>query len=206
MSKYVKDLVVQDLRHRLAGVQDGLLVNVVGLDANKTVVLRKQLRERGIHLLVVKNSLAKRATEGTSLGAAFAATEGTLAMVWGGTDFVSLAKDIIALGRNDQFAAFQTRGGVLDGEPLTPERVKDISRWPNRLEQLSLLMGQILGPGARLSAQLLGPGGALASQIEEQGKKAGPAEAPSAAQDETPAEPAGETPAGSTEQTNASEA
>ena len=61
MSKYVKNLVVQDLKRRLDGVDDAVLVNVVGMEANETVVLRKQFRDKGIGLLVVKNSLAKRA-------------------------------------------------------------------------------------------------------------------------------------------------
>jgi len=42
MSKYVKDLVTQEIARRLDGVDDALLVNVVGLDANKTVVLRRR--------------------------------------------------------------------------------------------------------------------------------------------------------------------
>ena len=71
MSKYVKNLVSNDIARRLSGVQDALLVNVVGMNANQSVVLRKQLREKNIHLLVIKNSLAKRATEGTPLAAAF---------------------------------------------------------------------------------------------------------------------------------------
>ena len=44
MSKYVKDLVVQDLQRRLDGVDDAVLVDVIGLDANTSVLLRKQLR------------------------------------------------------------------------------------------------------------------------------------------------------------------
>ena len=67
MSKQVKDLVAKDVARRLEGVEDAVLVNVIGMGANETVVLRKQLREKDIRLLVVKNSLAKRATEGTPL-------------------------------------------------------------------------------------------------------------------------------------------
>jgi large subunit ribosomal protein L10 len=171
MSKYVKSLVVQELASRLVGVQDALLVNVVGLDANQTVLLRRRLREKNLHLLVVKNGLARRATEGTPLAAAFAGAEGTLAMVWGDQDFPTLAKEIVALDKSAEFKAFAARGGVMDGERLTAARVQAISKWPNRQEQLSLLVGQILGPGARLAAQLAGPGGALASQIEQKSKE-----------------------------------
>jgi large subunit ribosomal protein L10 len=172
MSKYVKNLVAQDIARHLEGVQDALLVNVVGMDANQTVVLRKHLREKNIRLLVVKNSLAKRATEGTPLAAAFDSSEGSLALVWGGEDFVSLVKEVTRLDQNAQFAQFQARGGVLDGERLTPEKVKEISRWPNRQQQLGILLGQILSPGALLLSQILSPGGALASQIEKKSEEA----------------------------------
>ena len=63
----------------------------------QTVVLRKELREKGIQLTVVKNSLARRATEGTVLAPAFEGLEGTLAAVWGAEDFVSLAKEVVRL-------------------------------------------------------------------------------------------------------------
>jgi ribosomal protein L10 len=171
MSKYVKELLTKDLGRRLEGVEDALLVNVVGLDANKTVALRKDLRDKNIHLLVVKNSLAKRATEGTRLSAAFEGVEGTLAVVWGGEDFVSLAKEVTNLDKDAGYEQFQARGGVMDGEQLTAERVKEISKWPSRLEQLSILSGQILAPGSKLAGCLVGPSGALASQIEQKSKE-----------------------------------
>ena len=58
----------------------------------------------------------------------------------------------------------------MDGKPLSAEDVKAVSKWPSRTEQLSLLLGQILSPGATLSAQLLGPGRQLASQIKQKGE------------------------------------
>jgi ribosomal protein L10 len=171
MSKHVKDLVTKDVARRLEGVDDALLVNVVGLDANQTVVLRRELREKDIHLLVIKNSLAKRAAEGTPLAAAFDGAEGALAMVWGGEDFVSLTKEVCRLDAGDDYPEFEARGGVMDGDHLTADKVKAISKWPNRQEQLSLLSGQILSPGASLASQLIGPGGALASQIEKKSEE-----------------------------------
>ena len=55
----------------------------------------------------------------------------------------------------------------MDGESLSAEKVLAISKWPNRQEQISLLVGQILSPGANLSAQLLGPGAQLAGQVKK---------------------------------------
>jgi len=169
MSKFVKNLITQELSGRLDGVEDALLVNVIGMDANESVVLREQFREKRIELLVVKNSLIRRAAEGTSLAPAFEGVSGSVALVWGAEDFITLTKEVIALDRGREFLKFKARGGVMDGEHLTADRVREISKWPNREEQLSILSGQILSPGANLSAALLGPGAALASQIKSKG-------------------------------------
>ena len=56
---------------------------------------------------------------------------------------------------------------------LSADEVKAVSKWPSREEQLSILVGQILSPGATLSAQLLGPAAQLASQIEQKGEERG---------------------------------
>jgi ribosomal protein L10 len=173
MSKYVKDLITSDLRRRLSGVTDALVVDVIGLENNKAVELRKRLRAKRINLLVVKNSLARRATEGTALAPAFEGAAGTLALLWGGEDLVSLAKDVIQLTEKNDFAPFAAKGGVMDGQRLSAAQVKEVSKWPSRREQLSILVGQILGPGATLSAQLLGPGARLASQFKQKGEEAG---------------------------------
>ncbi len=171
MSRYVKDLIAADVSKRLEGVEEALLVNVVGLDANTTVALRKELREKNISLMVVKNSLARRASEGTPLAKAFDQAEGTLALMWGAEDIVSLAKEAKRFSDSKDFDAFKTRGGVMDGEPLSAERVAEISKWPSREEQLSILVGQICSPGANISGALCGPGAALASQVKKKSEE-----------------------------------
>lgn len=171
MSKYLKDLITNELRSRLDGVSDALVVDVIGMEANANVHLRKTLREKNIKLMVIKNSLAARATEGTSLAPAFEGSTGTSAVVWGGEDVVSLAKEVMRLAGNDEYAPFAAKGGVMDGEQMSKEDVAAVSKWPSRQEQLSLLVGQILSPGANLSAQLLGPGRNLASQVKQKSEE-----------------------------------
>ncbi len=172
MSKYVKNLITDHIRNRLTGLEHALLVNLSALNGVANNRLRMELQKENIRLMVVKNSLARRATEGTPLAAAFEQAEGSLAVLWGGEDIVSLAKLLTKLGESKEFQKLETRGGVLDGARLSPEDVKDVAKWPTRLEQLSLLMGQVLSPGAKLSSQLLGPGGLLASQVDKQAEGA----------------------------------
>lgn len=172
MSKYVKNLIADDLRQRLQNVHDALLVNMVGLNANANTRLRKELRGKNIHVIVIKNSMAARATEGTPLAPLFEGLGGTAALCWGAEDIVSLAKEITKLAKDDKNAPFTTRAGVMDGERLNAEQVEQVSKWPSRTEQLSILLGQILSPGANLVSQLNSVGGALASQIEQKAEGA----------------------------------
>jgi len=171
MSKYLKNLITDYLREQLSEVNEALLVNVVGLDANANNRLRTELQSKDINLMAVKNSLAARATADTPLGTMFEGLTGTAAICWGSEDIVSLAKEVSRLAKEEQYDAFEARGGVMDGEPLTAAQVAEVSTWPNRSEQLSLLTGQILGPGSRLAAQIVGPGGVLAGQIAQQAEE-----------------------------------
>ena len=152
-------------------VHDALLVNVVGLDANTNTRLRAELRSKNIQVVVVKNSLAARATEGTPLAPMFEGVTGTAAICWGGEDIVSLAKEITKLAKDDKYEPFEARGGVMDGERLTAEQVEQVSKWPSRDEQLSMLVGQILSPGADLVSQLTRVGRRVGQPDRAEGRR-----------------------------------
>ncbi|MEK6234113.1 MAG: hypothetical protein N2C14_05330, partial [Planctomycetales bacterium] len=87
-------------------------------------------------------------------------------------DLVDAAKEVVKLTEDDEFAPFLIRGGSMDGETLTPEKVKEVSTWPSRTEMLSILSGQLLAPGANISGALIAPGGELASQIQQKSEGA----------------------------------
>jgi ribosomal protein L10 len=165
MSKFVKQLIIDGVAKRLDGVQYLMLVGLTGVDANKNKDLRTVLASKGINLMVIKNSLARRAAEGTPLAAAFQNMIGSYAVCWGASDIVSLAKELVKLTKDKNLKGFEIKGALMDGESLGPVQAVDVSRWPTREEQISILLGQILGVGAKLSGQFIAIGGALASQI-----------------------------------------
>src|SRR2546423_6702918 len=146
MSKYVKQLVTEHLRKQWQGLEEGLLVNVSGMNPNASMKLRRELRQKGMHLLMVKNSLARLATSGTPLERAFEGLASPTAVVWGGEDIVSLAKEVVRLAKVEAYAPFGPLGGIMEGEPLSGDDVVNVSKWPSRKEQLSILVGQILAP------------------------------------------------------------
>jgi large subunit ribosomal protein L10 len=179
MSKAIKDLLVDDLKHRLQGVGDVIVVSLGQLDAQQTTALRQTLRKKQIHLQLVKNSLAQRATVGTPLAPAMDNAAGMLALAWGGEDVVDLAKELDRISGDKQFEGFECRGGALDGGRLDAADVKRVAKWPTRSEQLSILSGQISSLASVLAGQILSAGGTLAGQlasrVEDLEKAEGPA-------------------------------
>ena len=165
MSKAIKDMLVDDLKHRLREVGDVIVVSLGKLDAQKTTALRQSLRKKQIHLQLVKNSLARRATAGTPLEPAMEDAAGMLALAWGGEDVVDLAKELDRISGDKQFEGFECRGGALDGGRLGADDVKRVAKWPTRGEQLSIRSGQISSLASVLAGQILSAGGTLAGQI-----------------------------------------
>jgi len=165
MSKAIKDMLVDDLKHRLKEVGDVIVVSLGQLDAQKTTQLRQVLRKKHIHLHLIKNSLAQRAMAGTPLAPAMEKAAGMLALAWGGEDIVDLAKEIDRLAKDDAYKGFECRGGALDGGRLDADDVKRVAKWPSRMEQLSILSGQISSLGGTLAGQITSAGGVLAGQI-----------------------------------------
>jgi large subunit ribosomal protein L10 len=182
MSKLIKNMLTDDLKTRLADVGEAIVVSLGTLDAQRTTELRQALRKKKIHLKMVKNSLARRATAGTPLAPAFETTEGMLAVAWGGEDVVDLAKELDRLSGVKEFQGFECRGGALDGARLDANDVKQVAKWPTRAEQLSILSGQIISLASTLAGQIVSAGGTLAGQIasrvedlEKEGGDAAPA-------------------------------
>jgi large subunit ribosomal protein L10 len=167
MSKLVKNMLVDDLKGRLNGVGEVVVVSLGRLDAQKTTQLRQTLRKKRIHLQLVKNSLARRAMLGTPLEPALDQAEGMLAIAWGGEDVVDLAKELDRLSGVKDYEGLECRGGALDGARLNSSDIKKVAKWPTRLEQLSILSGQISSLAGTIAGQIVSAGGVLAGQISQ---------------------------------------
>ncbi|MGL6226126.1 MAG: 50S ribosomal protein L10 [Thermoguttaceae bacterium] len=171
MSKFVKQLVTDQLKQRLEGVKYAMLVSLVGITAKKNHTLRSTLAAKGIEMQVIKNSLAARATEGTEIAAGFKGLGGACAVCWGASDVVALAKELVKLSKDKTLKGFAVKAAVIDGEAYNAEEAVKVSDWLTREEQISVLVGQIVGVGSKLSSQFISVGGALASQIKQKSEE-----------------------------------
>lgn len=205
MSKYVKDLITKDLTKRFEGLDGVGVINPRGVNATKTNLLRRRLREKGLRMTVVKNSLVRRAVEGSRLTGFDALLDGASAVVYGkDASIPALARLLLDEKKADD--KIELRGIFFDGEAYAgDEGVKTISTMPTREEAISNIVAALLGPGRKLAAALKGPGGTLGGVLKtiedkakERGDAAPDAEAAAPAADAAPASadaPAGDAPA-----------
>lgn len=180
MSKYVKELVIDDIHRRLGDARDVLVIDSSALDPITDHEFRGKIRQEGVKMLTVKNNLARKALEKNGVKGLETVLAGPSTLIFGGEDVVALSKILIKITKGYQKIA--VKGGSVEGTTLDGDAVTALSKSPGRLELISQIAGLILSPGGRLAGALLGPGGKLAGCVKAIEEKHGGGEGDSAAE------------------------
>ena len=203
MNKEEKAAAVEEIAQRLGEAEAIFAVDYRGISVTEAAELRSNLREADATFRVVKNRLAKRAAEQAGTNELQDLLDGPIALTFVKGDAVIAAKAIATFAR--QHDVLEYRGGIMDGEPLDPEKFGAIARLPG----LDVLHGQLVGVTASpltgltrgLAAMISGLAVGL-GQIAEKGLVGGgdePAAAEAKAEEpqaeETAEEPEAEEPA-----------
>ena len=166
MSKTIKNLIERELEGKLKDVEGCAVVNSRGLDGNKSNALRRKLSESGMKMLVVKNSLARRATANSKLKGFDSLLDGPSAVVYGGSNIEVSAIARLLVEAQKENEKLEVRGVFFDGEAFVGQKgVKLVSTFPTRTEAIGQVMGALLGPIQTIAAQL-NQGGTIAAIIE----------------------------------------
>jgi large subunit ribosomal protein L10 len=165
MSKPVKDLITKELTARLKELDGVGVINPRGIDANKNHGIRRRLHEKGLKMMVVKNTLAKRAVGDGKLKGFDKLLDGPSAVIYGKASISTLARLLLDEKKNDE--KVELRGIFFDGELYTGDKgVEQVSKLPTREEAVANVLAAILGPGRKLAAALKGPGGKLGAVLK----------------------------------------
>src|SRR3979409_1029340 len=125
------------MAERLKKAQTVVLAEYRGLPVEDITVLRSQARASGVYLRVLKNTLARRAVQGTPFEKLGDQMVGPLA--YGiSDDPVSVAKVLPAYRKGNQ--KLGTKGGMMPNYLMTAKEVGALATMPSRNELLSKLM------------------------------------------------------------------
>ena len=127
-----------------------------GLTVKEMHDLRRKLREGGVEVRVVKNSLLRHAAEAAGKPEVFELADGPTAIAISYDDVVQAAKTVIEYAGQAP-AAFKVGGGYLDGAILSADRLKELTKIPPRLVLIAQFAGAIQSPLTNFVALMDGP-------------------------------------------------
>ena len=132
-----KDL--EELTQRFKDAKAAMVVGFQKMTVAKDQELRNQLREAGVSYEVVKNTLARRASEGTALEGATEHFKGVTAVALSKGDPVGLSKAISKFAKANP-DIFTFKAGVVEGKVASLNDVEAIASLPSKEELISKVM------------------------------------------------------------------
>jgi large subunit ribosomal protein L7/L12 len=147
MKKEEKATAVAELTEKFGRARLAILTECTGLPVNQVTELRKQLRAAKAEFKVVKNTLAIRASEGTTLTGLKAHLKGPTGVVIGYDDPVLPAKilrDFIGAEKREE--KIRITVGVLEGKVVQPAELAAVARLPKKEVLVAMLLSAMQGP------------------------------------------------------------
>ena len=175
-----KQPIVDEIASNLEGAQGVVLAEYKGLTVEQDTQLRKQLREANVVYKVYKNTLVKRAIQGTAFESLTDDLNGPTAIAISTTDATAPARILAEFSKNAE--ALTLKSGVVEGDYYDTEGIKEVASIPSRDILLGRLLGSCQSPITNFARVL----NQIAEKAGEGAEAPATEEAPAA--EETPAE------------------
>lgn len=147
LSRAKKEELLAEYQEGVANAPHAFLLGYQGISVPKVTELRQRIRESGGSYVVVKNRLVLQAIEGKALGQLKERFTGATAVVYSTDEPVALAKVLSDFQKEAPFLEF--KGGLLNGQPVEGEQIKDIANLPSREELIAKLLFLLQSPITR---------------------------------------------------------
>ena len=137
----LKQPVVQAIAEDVKDAVSVVLVDYRGLTVAEDTEMRKQLREAGVVYKVCKNTMMKRAFEGTDFAALDEHLEGPSAIAISKDDATAPARILCKFAKNAK--ALELKAGVVEGTLYDTDALNELAKIPSRDELISKLLGSL---------------------------------------------------------------
>ncbi|KZY35062.1 MULTISPECIES: 50S ribosomal protein L10 [unclassified Oleiphilus] len=144
-----KKAIVAEVNEVAGGALSLVMADYHGVDANDMTGLRKEAREGGVYLRVVRNTLAKRAVEGTEFECAAEALVGPTILAFSLEDPGAAARLLKDFAKEKE--AFEIKALAVGGELLGADQIDRLAKLPTRDQALGMLASVIQAPITKLA-------------------------------------------------------
>ena len=150
-----KQIIIDEIKDKFERAESAVVIDYMGITVAEADEMRKKLREAEVDYTVYKNTLVKRAIEGTKYEALGEILEGPSGFACSYDDATAPARVL-----NDARKAYKKmefKGGIIEGEYYDKENIEKIAAIPSRDTLISKFMGSIQSPianFARVVAQI----------------------------------------------------
>ena len=145
---------LDELKQDLAEAKNLLVAQFQGMTVAQVTELRVKIRETKSKYRVVKNTLAKKAAEGTPAAGVTKTFEGSTAIAYNAADPVSLAKALTAYAKTNPLFVF--KAGLVEGRVVDIADIANIAAMPSKEQLIAKLLFLINSPAQRIAVAMNG--------------------------------------------------
>lgn len=143
-----KQVVIDEIKGKLDGAQSAVVIDYMGITVAQADAMRKKLREANVDYTVYKNTLVKRAIDGTEFAPLAEVLEGPSAIAISKEDATAPARVLNEVIKD--FKKMEFKGGVVEGEYFDKTGIQQIADIPSREVLIAKFMGSIQSPVSKL--------------------------------------------------------
>ena len=139
-----KQAIIDEIKDKFERAESAVVIDYMGITVAQADAMRKKLREANVDYTVYKNTLVKRAIDGTDYAPMAEVLEGPSALAFSYDDATAPARVL-----NDaikEFKKMEFKGGFVEGEYYDKEAIAQIASIPSREVLISKFMGSIQSP------------------------------------------------------------
>ncbi|WP_338866869.1 50S ribosomal protein L10 [Myxococcus stipitatus] len=171
MLKSEKEEMIKELHEKFSRTKSAIVAEFSKVDVETVTKLRKKFREGGVEYKVIKNTLARRAAQGTDVAVIADDFTGPVALCLSYGDVVAPAK-ILTEFTKDIEDKIKIRTAVVDGRKVDVNGVKQLAKLPGLNELRAQLLGMLNQPAGKLVRTIAAPGSQLARVVQAHADKA----------------------------------
>ena len=148
-AKQQKQVIIDEIKAKLENAQSAVVIDYMGINVAEADAMRKALREANVDYTVYKNTLIKRAIEGTDYAPLVEVLDGPSALAVSTEDATAPARTINELIK--KYKKMEFKAGVVEGIVYDKAGVEKLATIPSREVLIAKLLGSFKAPLSNLA-------------------------------------------------------